>query len=148
MAIAEKYIEVIKPSLSPSQKRSSLMVWDGPLLAPSVETPRRGRASATRSVLLFTQEKAPIRIFSPVITQWDTQLSQVLESTAVPEVCKGEGNSEEELPTQVSWVGIEKVPLLLSCWFLSDLLLLVKPGGLFFGSKVLITFLVWNGTKD
>ena len=54
MAVAEKYIKRTKPSLSPSQKRNSRMVWDEPLLAPSIDTLRRGRASATRSVPLFT----------------------------------------------------------------------------------------------
>ena len=57
MTITEKYIEIIKLSLSPCQKKKFKdgMVWGGCLLVPSVETPRRGRASAMRSVPLSTQ---------------------------------------------------------------------------------------------
>ena len=54
MTITEKYIEIIKPSLSPCQKKK-FKDGMGCLLVPSVETPRRGRASAMRSVPLSTQ---------------------------------------------------------------------------------------------
>ena len=37
-----------------------------------------------------------------------------MEPTSIQEVCEREGTGEEELQTQVPWLGIEEVPLLLS----------------------------------